>query len=302
MSGIDSAIPRIRIGEAADRLIDWLRDNLDPVFDAVAAVLEFFVDSLTELLLWPPALAMAAVFALLGWFVRSWRFGAGVLAGMLLLVAMDVWSAAMQTLALVVVATVVTVLVAVPIGIVAARNQVVSTIVKPVLDFMQTMPAFVYLIPAVLIFSVGVVPGVVATIIFSLPPGVRLTELGIRQVDAETVEAGEAFGATPQQILRGIQIPLATPTIMAGINQVIMLALSMAVIAGMVGADGLGKLVVSAIAQLNTPLGVEAGLGVVILAIFLDRLTAALGDPAGQKGSLRARLAGDKQRGLAQVT
>jgi glycine betaine/proline transport system permease protein len=174
----------------------------------------------------------------------------------------------------------------VPLGILAARSDRFSAVIRPVLDFMQTMPSLVYLIPAVVFFSVGFVPGVFATLLFSLPPGVRFTELGIRGVDSETVEAGQAFGATPGKILRGIQLPLATPTIMAGINQVIMLALSMAVVAGMAGANGLGKEVVSALSTLNIAKGVEAGLSVVILAVFLDRVTAALGNPAEYKSSL----------------
>jgi glycine betaine/proline transport system permease protein len=157
----------------------------------------------------------------------------------------------------------------------------------------------VYLIPAITFFSIGVVPGLVATVIFALPPGVRLTELGIRGVDSETVEAGHAFGAKPGQILRGIQLPLAMPTIMAGVNQVIMLALSMAVLAGIVGADGLGKIVVQSVSTVNLSLGVEAGLGVVILAVFLDRATAALGNPADYPRSLRAKLGrGRSSRGL----
>ncbi|WP_316294219.1 ABC transporter permease, partial [Clavibacter michiganensis] len=167
----------------------------------------------------------------------------------------------------------------------------VRSVVKPVLDFMQTMPALVYLIPAIVFFSIGVVPGLVATVIFALPPGVRFAELGIRGVDSETVEAGQAFGATPGQILRGIQLPLAMPTIMAGVNQVIMLALSMAVIAGMAGADGLGKEVVQALSTVNLAKGVEAGLSVVIIAVFLDRMTAALGTPGEHPSSLLGLLA-----------
>jgi glycine betaine/proline transport system permease protein len=197
----------------------------------------------------------------------------------------------MQTLALVLVAALVAVVIAIPLGIWSARNPTVRAVLKPVLDFMQTMPAFVYLIPAIVFFSIGVVPGLVATVIFALPPGVRLTELGIRGVDSETVEAGQAFGATPAQILRGIQLPLAMPTILAGVNQVIMLALSMAVIAGMAGADGLGKMVVEAISTVNIAKGVEAGLGVVLIAVFLDRVTAALGSLGRHPGSLLWALA-----------
>ena len=189
---------------------------------------------------------------------------------------MELWPQAMETLALLLVATLVSVVIAVPLGIAAAKSDRVSAFVRPVLDFMQTMPAFVYLVPAVVFFGLGVVPGVITTIIFALPPGVRLTELGIRQVDGETVEAGHAFGSSPGQILRGIELPLARATIMAGVNQVIMLGLSMAVIAGLIGAGGLGQVVVTSISRLDVGLGFEGGLAVVILAIYLDRLTAVL--------------------------
>src|SRR5680860_810541 len=171
-----------------------------------------------------------------------------------------------------------TVLISIPLGIAATRSELVSTILRPVLDFMQTMPAFVYLIPAITFFGIGKVPGVVATVVFAMPPAVRLTELGIRQVDKEVVEAGEAFGSSPLQILTRIQIPLALPTIMAGVNQVIMLALSMVVIAGIVGAGGLGAVVIRGITRLQVGLGFEGGLAVVILAIFLDRITAAFSE------------------------
>ena len=183
----------------------------------------------------------------------------------------------MHTLALTLVAALIAVLISVPIGIWAARSDRVSTIVKPVLDFLQTMPAFVYLIPAIILFGIGVVPGIVATIVFAMAPGVRLTELGIRGVDSEVVEAGHAFGSSPGRILRQIQLPLAMPTIMAGVNQVIMLSLSMVVIAGMVGAPGLGSDIVQALSRIDVGLGAEAGLSVVILAIVLDRLTASFG-------------------------
>ena len=260
------------------------------MLDFISLVLDWSITTLIDALLVVPALVMIALFALLGLLVRSWEFAVGTVLTFLLIIAMDQWTFAMQTLALVLIATVVAVVIAVPIGIVAARSDRVSAVVRPVLDFMQTMPAFVYLLPAVVFFGIGFVPGLFATVIFALPPGVRLTELGIRGVDAETVEAGQAFGATPGQILRGIQIPLATPTIMAGVNQVIMLALSMAVIAGIAGADGLGKEVVQSIATLDRPQGIEAGLGVVIIAIYLDRLTASLGRPGDYPHSLLGRL------------
>ena len=288
MNPDDGLVPRIPIGEWAESGIDWLKENLAWLFDAFTWLMEFLVGHLTDALLLLPALALIPLFALLAWAVRSWRMGVGTLVMMLLVVAMDQWTPMLQTMALVIVATVFAVLIAVPLGILAAMNSTVSAVVKPIMDFMQTMPAFVYLIPAVTFFSIGLVPGMFSTIIFALPPGVRMTELGIRQVDSETVEAGESFGATRGQILRGIQLPLAVPTIMAGVNQVIMLALSMAVIAGMAGTDGSGKLVVQAISTLDLPLGVEAGLGVVILAVFLDRLTAALGNPGDYKTSLVA--------------
>jgi ABC-type proline/glycine betaine transport system permease subunit len=187
------------------------------------------------------------------------------------------------------VAAVIATAVAVPIGILAARHRAVSVVVRPVLDFMQTTPVFVYLIPAVFFFGVGVVPGVVATILFAIPPGVRLTELGIRQVDREVVEASQAFGARPGQVLREVQLPLALPSIMAGVNQVIMLALSMVVTAGLLGAAGLGAVVVRAVTQLDVGSGFEGGLAVVLLAVFLDRLTAAFGHPTALSRLLKAR-------------
>lgn len=312
MSTADTLVPRIEVGEVVEAGIDWLKATFDALFDLASIGLDFAWTELSNLLLWPPAILLIVALALLGALVRSWQFGLFALLGLILIAGMDQWTNAMYTLSLVLIATVIAVLIAIPVGILTARSSTASAIVKPVLDFMQTMPAFVYLIPAVIFFSIGVVPGLFSTIIFALPPGVRLTELGIRQVDSETVEAGQAFGATPGQVLRGIQIPLATPTIMAGINQVIMLSLSMSVIAGIVGADGLGKEVISAISTVNTALGAEAGLSVVIVAIYLDRLTAALGDSSARSGSLVRRLrartehnrqahGAEGQRGLAQV-
>ena len=277
---------RIPVGEWAETAVAWIRDNLDGLLGAISTLVSWLVGSLSDLLLGAPIVIVIVIAALLGWMLRSWQFALGTAVSFALILGMGQWVTSLQTLALVLVATVIAVAIAVPLGILAARSDRFSAVIKPLLDLMQAMPGFVYLIPAIVFFSIGVVPGLVATVIFSLPPGVRLTELGIRGVDSETVEAGHAFGAKPGQILRGVQLPLAMPTIMTGVNQVIMLALSMAVIAGIAGADGLGKEIVQAMSTVNIAKGVEAGLSVVIIAVYLDRLTAALGALRGQRWSL----------------
>nr|WP_242883388.1 ABC transporter permease subunit [Actinomadura litoris] len=273
-----SDLPRVPVGEWFDDLVTWCTDNLGWLFDGIGSAIETTVDGLTDVLTVLPPLALTVVFALLALFLRGWRLGLFTLLGFGLIESMELWEPAMDSLALVLVSAVVSVAVSVPVGIAAARSDVVSRVVRPVLDLMQTMPAFVYLIPAIFFFSIGVVPGVVATVVFSLPPGVRLTELGIRGVDPEMVEAGEAFGTPPGRILTRIQIPLAMPSIMAGVNQLIMLSLSMVVIAGMVGAGGLGGEVLEGINRVDVAKGFEGGVAVVVLAIFLDRITGALGD------------------------
>jgi glycine betaine/proline transport system permease protein len=291
---LQEGVPRINLGDALEGFFDWLTTNFSGIFDGISDVIGGAVDGLIALLTAPPPLVLAVIFALIGLLVRGWIFAIGSLLGFLLIIGMDQWTAAMQTLALVVVASVIAVIIAIPVGILAARKRGASAVIRPIMDLMQTMPAFVWLVPVVTLFSIGVVPGVIATIIFALPPGVRLTELGIRNVDHEIVEAANAFGATPRQTLFGVQLPLALPTIMAGVNQVIMLALSMAVIAGLVGAEGLGGQVTSAIATLDLGLGFEAGLSVVILAIYLDRVTAGIGQGTHKTGL--ARLWQRKQR------
>jgi glycine betaine/proline transport system permease protein len=247
------------------------------VFSAIKSVLEGAYDGLDTVLSGPPFWFIAVALALVALFAKGWKLAVGTLVGLVVIAGVDQWGNAMDTLALVILASLVALVLAIPLGIWAAGNDRVSRTVRPVLDFMQTMPAFVYLIPTVVIFRVGVVPGIVATVIFAMAPGVRFTELGLRQVDREVVEAGHAFGSTDGRILRQIQLPLAMPTIMAGVNQVIMLSLSMVVISGMVGAAGLGGAVVQALQRVNVSLGFEAGLSVVILAMFLDRVTSALG-------------------------
>lgn len=289
MAMSEELIPRIPLGSWGDDALMWLRENASFVFEVFSTITRFLVEGLADGLKAIPAFALLIIFALAGWLLRSGRLAIGVTLTFLLVMGMRQWEQMLDTMALVIIATLVAVVIAIPVGIWAAKNDRVSALVRPILDFMQTMPAFVYLLPAVMFFSIGVVPGTFSTIIFALAPGVRMTELGIRHVDAETVEAGRSYGATDRQILRGIELPLAMPSIMAGINQIIMLSLSMAVIAGMVGADGLGKEVVSAISTLNLAQGLEAGLAVVILAVFLDRLTAALGNPGDYPSSLLAR-------------
>jgi glycine betaine/proline transport system permease protein len=190
---------------------------------------------------------------------------------------MELWTGTMESLSLVLASTVIAVVIGIPLGIAMARSDTVASIVRPVLDLMQTMPAFVYLIPAAMFFGLGAVPGTIATVIFAMPPVVRLTNLGIRQVHAEFVEAGLAFGCTSRQLLFKVQLPNAMPSIMAGINQTIMLSLSMVVIASMIGAGGLGNTVLTGIQRLNVGLGFEGGLAVVILAVILDRITQSFG-------------------------
>ncbi|TWG08229.1 ABC transporter permease [Saccharopolyspora dendranthemae] len=271
-------LPRVPIGDVFQAVVEWLNNSIGPVFDFIELVVSGAVAGLTAALTWLPDLVMVLVFTALAWWLRSWRFALFSLIGFGLIASIEEFGPAMETLGLVLVSSVLAVLIGIPLGVLAARNQHVSRVVRPVLDLMQTLPAFVYLVPVIVFFNIGVVPGVVATVIFSLPPGVRLTELGIRQVDGEVVEAGEAFGARTGQILTGIQLPLAMPSIMAGINQVIMLSLSMVVIAGMVGAPGLGTNIYEAVTRVQLGQGFEAGLSVVILAVYLDRITAVLSD------------------------
>lgn len=224
-----------------------------------------------------PELTMILLLTFVGYATKGWKLALGSILGFAVIYGVDQWSNAMASFALVLVASIIAVALGIPVGILAAKNKVVAAVVRPILDFLQTMPAFVYLIPFVMLFRIGVVPGIVATILFSIAPAVRFTELGIKQVDKEVVEAAHAFGAHPFRILGQIELPLARQTIMGGVNQVIMLALSMVVIAGMVGAAGLGRDVYTSVTQVNMVLGAESGLAVVILAMYLDRTTAAFG-------------------------
>ncbi|ANT63886.1 MULTISPECIES: ABC transporter permease [Prosthecochloris] len=265
------------IGRGFEALITWLTANFDGFFDTTRELISAVLQAFQATLLLPGPYLMIALFA----GIAFWRSGIGTgiftLLGMYLIHIMGFWDVTMDTLALVITSVVIALIIGVPLGILAAKNDIVERIVRPVLDVMQTLPAFVYLIPAVLFFQLGAVPGVIATLIFSLPPAVRLTSLGIRQVPGEIREAATAFGSTPMQMLFKAELPVALPTIMAGVNQTIMLALSMVVIAGMIGAGGLGNEVLKGITQLKIGLGFESGISIVILAIFLDRVTQSLG-------------------------
>ncbi|MFD8549433.1 ABC transporter permease/substrate binding protein [Streptomyces sp. NPDC059649] len=285
-------MPRIQIGSWANDAVNWLRDNLDWLFTLITKVLNGLYDGIHTVLAGPEPLLLAGIFAVLAWWLRGLPAALLTFLGFALIDSVEQWGPTVESLSLVLVACLITVVVAVPLGIWAARSRVVGGTLRPVLDLMQTMPAMVYLIPGILFFGLGVVPGIVATIVFSMPPAVRMTELGIRQVDEELVEAAEAFGTHPRRTLFRVQLPLALPTIMAGINQVIMLALSMVVIAGMVGGGGLGASVYNAISSVNVALGAEAGLAVVILAMYLDRMTGALNQrvsPLGRRALAKAQ-------------
>jgi glycine betaine/proline transport system permease protein len=271
-------MPRIKIGAYVEDFVNWSYQELGAILDAISDAVTMFVSGVEWLLLAPPTIVMAAILAAVALLVRRKGVAVFTLLAFLLVDSFGLWVATMETLAVVLVSTVIAIGLGMPLGVWSSRSRTVSVTVRPLLDFMQTLPAYVYLIPAVFFFGVGLVPAVIATAVFAIPPAVRLTELGIRQVDTEMVEAANAFGAHPWQIMREVQLPLALPTVMAGVNQVIMLSLSMVVIAGLVGAAGLGGIVVSAVTQLDIAGGVEGGLAVVILAIFLDRVTAALGE------------------------
>ncbi|MBC2595722.1 ABC transporter permease subunit [Ruficoccus amylovorans] len=250
--------------------------------DAVRAATQKAQSSFATLdpvrLVWLSKALILALLALLAYVVSGLGMLVMCLIGFLLIMSMGMWDLTMLTLAMVVSATLFALILGVPLGVLAARSRSAEKVIRPVLDFMQTLPAFVYLIPAVFFFSLGVVPGAFATLIFAMPPAVRFTTLGIRQVPEEVVEAADAFGANDWQMLVKAQLPIAMPTIMAGLNQTIMLSLSMVVIVGMIGAGGLGEAVLSGIQQMEMGYGFESGLSIVILAIYLDRLTQAMGN------------------------
>lgn len=263
---------RIPIGHWIDLVVIWLTDNLATVFDAVSRVVGFIlikIDFFFNLIPWPVAIGVIVVIA---WLVSGRRVAIFTAIALFLMGSLELWAEGMSTLALVTTAVFISVILGLPTGILSAKNERFDAILRPILDGMQTIPSFVYLIPAIMFFGIGNVPGIMATVIFSLPPMVRLTSLGIRQVEVEVVEAGHAFGSTPWQLLIKIQLPLALPSIMAGVNQTVMMALSMVVVAAMIGAGGLGYKILYSIQRVDLAVGIEAGLGILFIAMVLDRI------------------------------
>lgn len=266
-------LPKLPLADWVEAFVDFLTTYFSFVFSLISKGVESITTGLVSILSLGPPIVLIIIIAIIAWRVVNLKLGLFSLIGLGLINNLGYWTETIGTLSLIVVSVVISIIIGIPIGIWMSQKSTVQSIITPILDFMQTMPAFVYLIPAVVFFGLGMVPGVIATIIFSMPPIVRLTNLGIRQVDEDLVEAANAFGSTASQRLGKVQIPLAMPTIMAGVNQTIMLSLSMVVVASLVGAPGLGTIVYRAITQVNIGMGFEGGIALVILAMVLDRIT-----------------------------
>lgn len=264
---------RIPLGQWVNDGVDWMLLYFGSAFDAFTDSVTLFTELIRDKLGMVPWYVIILAFALLAWRAKGWRLALGTTVGLYLIYNLELWSAFLDTLILVLLASLVSFLIGIPLGILGARNDRFHKVLSPILDFMQTMPSFVYLIPALLFFRLGTVSAIFATVIFAMPPVIRLTDLGIRQVPVDLVEVGEAFGSDSKQMLWKIQLPLALPTIMAGINQTMMLSLSMVVISAMIGAQGLGAGVLAGISQMDIGKGFEYGLAVVIIAMILDRLS-----------------------------
>ncbi|QIG48615.1 choline ABC transporter permease subunit [Nordella sp. HKS 07] len=264
---------KIPIGAWGKAFFGFLTSNFEWFFDGIARGFTVVLEGLIGLVLMVPPIFVVLLVALLAWYLqRSVKLAIAVALGLLLIINLGFWKETIETLALVISAAGVSMAIGVPLGIAAAHRPWLFRVLRPVLDLMQTMPTFVYLIPVLVLFGLGMAPGLIATVIFAIPAPVRLTHLGITSVPKQLIEAGEAFGATKRQLLWKVELPAALPTIMAGLTQCIMLSLSMVVIAALVGANGLGKPVVRALNSVNIPLGLEAGIAIVVLAIILDRV------------------------------
>ena len=267
--------------------LEWLVENFRPAFQAIRWPIDATLTGIESALLAVPSLIMVVVFGLIAWQTGGRRLALGAVVSLIFVGTIGAWSEAMVTLALVITSVFFCILIGLPVGIWLSRSDRAEASVRPLLDAMQTTPAFVYLVPVVMLFGIGNVPGVVVTIIFALPPLIRLTNLGIRQVPEDLVEASRAFGASPRQLLYKVQLPLAMPTIMAGVNQTLMLALSMVVIASMIAVGGLGQMVLRGIGRLDMGLAAVGGVGIVLLAIILDRITQAMGQHERKAATVR---------------
>ncbi|PIE09028.1 MAG: choline ABC transporter permease subunit [Rhodobacterales bacterium] len=264
---------KIPVGKYSKKIFDWLQETGEPVFDWITWAMELMIDAMLWVWQTPhPLIVLVAVVALTWYIQRSWKICLMVVLGFLFILNQGYWEETTESLTLVLSACVVCMAVGVPIGIAAAHRPRLFAAMRPVLDLMQTLPTFVYLIPAIVFFGIGMVPGLLATVIFVLPAPIRLTHLGVSSTPPALLEAAQAFGATPRQTLWKVELPYALPQIMAGLNQTIMLSLSMVVIAALVGADGLGVPVLRALNQVNTALGFESGFIIVVVAILLDRI------------------------------
>ena len=272
----EQIIPQIPLADWTNTAVLWITETFDWFFGPLEDIIVAAVGTLETVFTTLPALLMVALLAAIAFLLAGWRVGLFTLVGLVFVISLDLWIPAMETLALVLVAAAIALAIGIPIGIVAAKSQGVETVMRPVLDIAQTMPAFVYLVPIVALLGIDEPPALIATVIFAMPPAVRLTMLGIQQVPKETVEAAHAFGATPWQTLFKVELPLSLRSIMAGVNQVIMLSLSMVVIAALVGAGGLGEPVVTGLGALDTGGAFVGGVGIVILAIILDRVTRGM--------------------------
>lgn len=268
-------IPRIPVEEGTVKVVKWMTDKLAFLFDPIKTFFSAFMDLIYDALIFFPPLVLILIFTVAAFFISGRRILITVftLIGLIFVYNQGLHELFLNTLTLVLVASSLSVVIGVPIGILMSKSNVLTMIINPILDFMQTMPAFVYLIPSVAFFGIGIVPGIFASLIFATPPTIRFTNLGIRQVSADLKEASEAFGATPIQRLLKVELPMAQETILAGVNQTIMLALSMVVVASMIGAPGLGGEVLTALQRAKVGPGFVAGIGIVILAIIIDRLT-----------------------------
>lgn len=275
MSNFLNQIPEMPVADWVESLMDVVTESFSGAFKFIQNSVEFLMEGMTDILVVIPPVLFILIIALLAFFATGKKFGLAAFSilGLLFVYNQGLWEQLMNTFTLVLFSSVIAIILGVPIGVLMSKNKVAEEIIKPVLDFMQTMPGFVYLIPAVAFFGIGVVPGVFASVIFALPPTVRFTNLGIRQVPKELVEAADSYGSTPSQKLFKVELPLAKSTMMAGVNQTVLLSLSMVVIASMIGAPGLGREVLTALQRAQVGDGFVAGLSLVIFAIIVDRLT-----------------------------